>query len=185
MSIKPFSVSVGEIESEVGAQLWGPTHTVLMFGWRELTVVDPSPVWRKVIEIDLPQSYSLGVLGRTGLTAWAGVHRVLWPRPGGTLVVYSAAGAVGSVVGQLRCRTVGIAGGPEKAARCTEEFGYDVEPDYRADDFIDQLSAATPDGVDAYFDNTFKNARSAVGSRPNELRGPKRDTPTHPARDDD
>lgn len=147
---------------------YAPGEIVMgMFGWRELAVVHASTVWRKVTEIDLPESYSLGVLGRTGLTAWAGVHRVLWPRPGGTLVVYSAAGAVGSVVGQLKCRTVGIAGGPEKAARCTEEFGYDVEPDNRADDFIDQLSAATPDGVDAYFDNTSGSITDAVVSRLN------------------
>lgn len=70
-----------------------------MFGWRELAVVDAGAVWRKVTETDLPQSFSLGVLGLTGLTAWAGVHRVLRPGAGGTLVVSSAAGAVGSVVG--------------------------------------------------------------------------------------
>lgn len=140
-----------------------------MFGWRELAVVDSSAVWRKVTETDLPESYSLGVLGLTGLTAWAGVHRTLRPRPGGTLVVSSAAGAVGSVVGQLGarlgCRTIGIAGGPEKAARCTEEFGYDVGLDYRADDFVDQLEASTPDGVDAYFDNTSGPITDAVVSR--------------------
>lgn len=140
-----------------------------MFGWRELAVVDASAVWRKVTEPDLPISLSLGVLGLTGLTAWAGVRRVLRPRPGGTLVVSSAAGAVGSVVGQLGarlgCRTVGIAGGPEKAARCTEEFGYDVGLDYRAEDFTQQLIAATPNGVNAYFDNTSGPITDAVVSR--------------------
>ena len=140
-----------------------------MFGWRDHAVVDASTVWRKVNETDLPQSLSLGVLGLTGLTAWAGVHRVLRPRPGGTLVVSSAAGAVGSVVGQLGahlgCRTVGIAGGPEKAARCTEEFGYDIGLDYRADDFTEQLAAATPDGADAYFDNTSGPITDAVVPR--------------------
>jgi hypothetical protein len=151
---------------------YAPGEIVMgMFGWHELAVVEASTVWRKVTETDLPESYSLGVLGLTGLTAWAGVHRVLRPRPGGTLVVSSAAGAVGSVVGQLGaqlgCRTVGIAGGPEKAARCTEEFGYDVGLDYRADDFVDQLAAATPDGIDAYFDNTSGPITDAVVSRLN------------------
>lgn len=140
-----------------------------MFGWRDLAVVDSGAVWRKVTETDLPRSLSLGVLGLTGITAWAGVHRVLRPRPGGTLVVSSAAGAVGSVVGQLGarlgCRTVGIAGGPEKAARCTEEFGYDVGLDYRSPGFVDELAAATPDGVDAYFDNTSGPITDAVIQR--------------------
>ncbi|HSP60869.1 MAG TPA: NADP-dependent oxidoreductase, partial [Ornithinimicrobium sp.] len=89
---------------------------------------------------------------------WAGVHRVLRPRPGSTVVVSTAAGAVGSIVGQLAsrmgCRTVGIAGGPDKAARCVQEFGYDVGIDYHAPDFAQQLAEATTDGVDHYFDNT-------------------------------
>lgn len=163
------AIAVGKILASEHPD-YHPGETVTgMFGWRNHAVVNVNTVWRKVTETDLPQSLALGVLGLTGLTAWAGVHRVLRPRPGGTLVVSSAAGAVGSVVGQLGaqlgCRTIGIAGGPEKAARCTEEFGYDVGIDYRADDFAEQLAAATPDGVDAYFDNTSGPITDTVVSR--------------------
>jgi NADPH-dependent curcumin reductase len=150
--------AVGEVIASQNPDFHPGEVVMGMFGWRDVAVVDPGAVWRKVTETDLPRTLSLGVLGLTGLTAWAGVHRTLRPRPGGTLVVSSAAGAVGSVVGQLGarlgCRTVGIAGGPEKAARCTEEFGYDVGLDYRSPSFAEELAAATPDGVDAYFDNT-------------------------------
>lgn len=140
-------------------------------GWQEVAVVDADAVWRKVTESDLPRSLSLGILGLTGLTAWAGVRSVLRPREGSTVVVSSAAGAVGSVAGQLAaslgCRTVGIAGGPEKARRCVEEFGYDAGVDYRSETFVEDLAAATPYGVDHYFDNTSGAITDAVLRRLN------------------
>lgn len=140
-----------------------------MFGWQELAVVTPEAVWRKITEDDLPRSLALGVLGLNGLTAWAGVHRVLRPRPGSTVVVSSAAGAVGSTVGQLAkaagCRTVGIAGGPMKARWCTDEYGFDVGLDYRSGSFEADLVEATPDGVDHYFDNTSGPITDAVVRR--------------------
>lgn len=139
------------------------------FGWQTLAVVGADAVWRTVAEDDLPPSLSLGVLGLTGLTGWAATHRTLRPRPGSTVVVSSAAGAVGSVVGQLArrlgCRTVGIAGGPEKAARCLSEFGFDIGLDYRSPDFDAELAGATPDGVDHYFDNTSGPITDAVLQR--------------------
>lgn len=142
-----------------------------MLGWQEVAVVDADAVWRKVTEADLPRTLSLGVLGLTGLTAWAGVRSVLRPSPGSTVVVSSAAGAVGSVVGQLAasmgCRTVGIAGGPDKARRCVEEFGLDAGLDYRSERFVEDLAAATPDGVDHYFDNTSGPITDAVLARLN------------------
>lgn len=142
-----------------------------MLGWQEVAVVGADAVWRKVTETDLPRSLSVGVLGLTGLTAWAGVTSVLRPRPGSTVVVSSAAGAVGSVAGQLAaslgCRTVGIAGGPEKAQRCVEEFGFHAGVDYRSDTFADDLAAATPEGVDHYFDNTSGPITDAVLTRLN------------------
>jgi len=140
-----------------------------LFGWQDVALVEPAAIWRKVTEADLPPSLSLGVLGLPGFTAWAGLHRILRPRTGGTLVVSTAAGAVGSTVGQLAarlgCRTVGIAGGPAKAAACVEEFGFDVGLDYRSTRFEDDLRAATPDGVDAYFDNTSGPITDAVTRR--------------------
>lgn len=140
-----------------------------LFGWTEHAVVEATDVWTTVTDQDLPRSLSLGVLGLNGLTAWAGVHRVLRPRPGSTVVVSTAAGAVGSIVGQLAAdlgaRTVGIAGGPTKATRCVQDFGYDVGLDYRDPDFAQQLAEATPEGVDHYFDNTSGPVTDAVMAR--------------------
>src|SRR6476646_10182960 len=80
------------------------------------------------------------------------------PNAGETVVVSTAAGAVGSCVGQIAkikaCRTVGIAGGPDKARMCRDDFRYDAAIDYKADDLESALDAACPEGVDVYFDNT-------------------------------
>ncbi len=104
-----------------------------------------------------PLSTYLAVLGMTGLSAYFGLFEVGEPKAGETVVVSGAAGAVGSVVGQLAkitgCRVVGIAGGPEKCAWLVDELGFDAAIDYRAEDVNKALRAAAPDGVDVYFDN--------------------------------
>ena len=125
-----------------------------MFGWQDYAAVDVGTVQRKVTETDLPLSTSLGVLGLNGITAYFGLLEIGQPKAGETVVVSTAAGAVGSCVGQIAkikgCRTVGIAGGPEKARMCGEEFGYDAAIDYKQGG----LAAACPEGVDVYYDNT-------------------------------
>jgi hypothetical protein len=146
-----------------------------MFGWQDFAVSDGASVRRKVREADLPLSLSLGVLGLNGLTAYFGLLDVGAPRPGDTVVVSTAAGAVGSAVGQIAgmmgCRTVGIAGGAIKTKLCREEFGYDAAIDYKGGDLAAELAAACPRGVDVYFDNTAGAisdavmARLAVGAR--------------------
>jgi NADPH-dependent curcumin reductase len=99
----------------------------------------------------------LGALGMTGLTAYFGLLEIGRPEPGQTVVVSGAAGAVGSVAGQIArikgCRVVGIAGGPEKCEWLTGELGFDVAIDYKRGDLRAQLREETPDGVDVYFDN--------------------------------
>ena len=121
---------------------------------------------RKVKEKDLPLSLSLGVLGLNGVTAYFGLLDVGQPRPGDTVVVSTAAGAVGSAVGQIAklmgCRTVGITGGPIKCKVCSEEFGYDDVIDYKAGAIGDGLTRACPRGVDVYFDNTAGAISDAV-----------------------
>ncbi|HMM88106.1 NADP-dependent oxidoreductase [Bradyrhizobium sp.] len=129
-----------------------------LFGWQEFAVVGPAAVTRKVGEADLPLSLSLGVTGINGVTAYFGLLDVGQPRPGDTVVVSTAAGAVGSAVGQIAkisgCRTVGIAGGPAKVAQCRDLFSYDAAIDYKRDDLASALGAACPNGVNVYFDNT-------------------------------
>src|SRR5262249_29621178 len=129
-----------------------------MLGWQEFAVSDGAAITRKVKETDLPLSLSLGVLGLNGVTAYFGLLDVGAPRPGDTVVVSTAAGAVGSAVGQIAklmgCRTVGITGGPLKCKVCREEFGYDEAIDYKAGALGDGLGRVCQRGVDVYFDNT-------------------------------
>jgi len=129
-----------------------------MFGWQDYASMEAKRIIRKVTETGLPISTSLGVLGINGLTAYFGLLEIGQPRTGETVVVSTAAGAVGSCVGQIAkiksCRTVGIAGGPEKVRICRDEFGYDAAIDYKADDFASALAAACAEGVDVYYDNT-------------------------------
>lgn len=136
-----------------------------MFGWQDWAAVPAGAIERKVDD-ELPLSTALGVLGLNGVTAYFGLLDVGEPRAGDTVVVSTAAGSVGSCVGQIAkiggCRTVGIAGGPAKVALCREAFGFDAAVDYRAPDFAAQLAAACPAGVDVYFDNTAGAISDAV-----------------------
>jgi NADPH-dependent curcumin reductase CurA len=129
-----------------------------LFGWQEHAVVSADSVIRTITDRDVPLSTSLGVLGLTGLTAYVGLLEIGRPKPGDTVVVSTAAGSVGSIVGQIAklngCRTVGIAGGAAKVAICVDEFRFDAAVDYKSGDFDDRLTAACPAGVDVYFDNT-------------------------------
>ena len=99
----------------------------------------------------------IGGLGMPGLTAYFGLLEVARPEAGETVVVSAASGAVGQIVGQIArlkgCRAVGIAGGPEKCAALTAEFGYDASVDYKVGWLADDLRAACPDGIDVDFEN--------------------------------
>ncbi len=127
-----------------------------MTGWAEFAAMDANAA--SLVDATLaPVSTAVGVLGIPGLTAWAGVRKILQPKAGQTILVSTAAGAVGSVVGQLckaaGCRVVGIAGSAQKCAIVTDEFGFDACVSYRDADFAASLRAACPDGIDGYFDN--------------------------------
>ena len=140
-----------------------------------MAAVDASAVVRRVVEADLPHSLALGVLGINGVTALVGLTVIGEPKPGETVLVSTAAGAVGSAVGQiakiLGCRSVGIAGGPDKVAQCLDVFGYDAAIDYKAPGLEEAIDKACPDGVNVYFDNTSGvisdavHPRLAVGAR--------------------
>jgi NADPH-dependent curcumin reductase CurA len=144
-----------------------------MLGWQEYAISDGACIRRKVRETDLPLSLSLGVLGINGVTAYFALTEIGQPRPGDTVVVSTAAGAVGSAVGQIAkiagCRTVGIAGGAAKVKTCLEEFGFDAAVDYKSADFAQALAEATPRGVDVYYDNTSGPVTDAVLPRINKF----------------
>ena len=160
------AIAVGEV-AESRRPGYAPGEIVCgLFGWQEFAISDGANVWFRHDPADAPVTTALGVLGINGLTAYFGLLDVGRPRPGDTVVVSTAAGAVGSAVGQIAkiagCRTVGIAGGAEKARLCREEFGYDAAIDYRAGDLDAALAAACPDGANVYFDNTAGPISDAV-----------------------
>lgn len=136
------------------------------FGWQETALVREEDIVRKISETDLPLSLSLGILGLNGLAAYLGLTIAGEPRHGETVVVSTAAGAVGSAVGQiakiLGCRTVGITGSQAKAKICLDQFGYDAAFDYSRDDVSTGLRQACPDGIHVYFDNTAGRISDAV-----------------------
>ena len=160
------AIAVGEVTESRHPEYAAGEIVCGLFGWREFAVSDGADVWFRHDPDDAPVTTALGVLGINGLTAYFGLLDVGRPRPGDTVVVSTAAGAVGSAVGQIAklhdCRTVGIAGGAEKVRLCREEFGYDEAIDYRAEDLDAALAAACPDGANVYFDNTAGAISDAV-----------------------
>jgi NADPH-dependent curcumin reductase len=113
-----------------------------------------------VIKVDpqvAPLPVHIGTLGMPGLTAYFGLLEIGKPQPGDTVVVSGAAGAVGSVVGQIAkikgCRAVGIAGGPEKCRHVVDELGFDAAVDYKSDHVAKALHQHCPNGINVYFDN--------------------------------
>ena len=142
-----------------------------LVGWQEYTVASDAAPLLPTPDLDVPPSSFLGVLGMTGLTAWVGITQIGNPQPGETVVVSAAAGAVGSVAGQLAkakgARVVGIAGGPDKTAMLKDELGFDAVVDYKADDWREQIAAATPDGIDVDFENVGGDIMDAIFARLN------------------
>ncbi|MBT2388529.1 NADP-dependent oxidoreductase [Streptomyces sp. ISL-1] len=143
-------------------------HVSGTFGVQEYCVSDG----RGVIKVDpalAPLPVYLGTLGMTGITAYFGLLDIGRPLAGQTVVVSGAAGAVGSVVGQiakiLGCRVIGIAGGERKCRSVVEEFGFDAAIDYQAEDVRKALRQHAPDGVDVYFDNVGGDILDAVLTR--------------------
>lgn len=148
-----------------------------MGGWQQYSLVDAAlpGVLRKVDATRIPLSAYLGAVGMPGVTAWYGLIKICQPKAGETVVVSAASGAVGSAVGQLAkargCRVVGIAGGAEKCAYVVNDLGFDACVDYKAHPdskaFYAALKEATPDGVDAYFENVGGEIFNAVLARMN------------------
>lgn len=145
-----------------------------LVNWQDYSVArpnDPMPLRLLPKGLPIPLPTMLAACGMTGLTAYFGLLELGKPKPGDTVVVSAAAGAVGSVVGQIAkikgCRTVGIAGGPEKCKLIRDEFGYDEAIDYKAPDWREQLIEATPKGIDVNFENVGGEIMEAVMSRMN------------------
>ncbi len=140
------------------------------YGWQQYGCSDGTGV-NKVDVSHVPMSAYLGVIGMPGVTAWVGLLDICQPKSGETVVVSAASGAVGSAVGQIAklkgCRTVGIAGGKEKCDYVVKELGFDACVDYKAGNLNQDLKAATPGGIDCYFENVGGEILDAVLRRTN------------------
>jgi NADPH-dependent curcumin reductase CurA len=157
---------VGEVIESNHRDLTAGETVVGNLYWAEYATVDGDAV--ETVETgDLPVSTALGVLGMPGRTAYVGTVDVGRVEPGDTVVVSAAAGAVGSVAGQIAriagCRVVGLTGAEEKADWLTDELGFDAAVDYRtADDLSAAVAEACPRGVDLYFENVGGEVSDAV-----------------------
>jgi hypothetical protein len=161
--------TVGEVVESRHAKLRPGDKVLTQLGWQLFGATQEAI---KVEERGAPLSYYLGILGMPGMTAYFGLKDIGQPKPGETVVVSAASGAVGSVVGQLAriwgCRAVGIAGGREKCDYVTRELGFDAAIDYKAEkDLRQALERACPKGVDVYFDNVGGDILDALLARTN------------------
>lgn len=138
-------------------------------GWQDYSLTTSKEAY-PVDESAAPASASLGILGMTGFTAYSGLLAIGKPQAGETVAVAAASGPVGSAVGQIAkikgCRTVGIAGGPEKVAYL-KEIGFDVALDHKEPDLRGRLKEACPEGIDVYFENVGGQVWDAVLPRLN------------------
>src|SRR5947208_13149356 len=146
--------TVGEVIDSKNEKLKKGDKVLTQLGWQQYGTTGDAT---KVDESRAPLSYYLGLIGMPGMTAYFGLKELGQPKPGETVVVSAASGAVGSVVGQLAriwgCRAVGIAGGKQKCEYVKNELGFDACVDYKAGNLHRDLQAACPKGADVYFDN--------------------------------
>lgn len=160
--------AVGEVVSSAHAGFAVGEHVYGAFGVQEYALSDGNGVTKVDPELAPLPTY-LGTLGMTGMTAYFGLFDTGKLKEGDTVVVSGAAGAVGSVVGQIakikNCRVIGIAGGEEKCAWLGEELGFDAVIDYKTEDVRRALREAAPQGVDVYFDNVGGEILDAVLTR--------------------
>ncbi|MGW0530716.1 NADP-dependent oxidoreductase [Streptomyces sp. NPDC003032] len=161
--------AVGEVVASNAPEIPVGATVSHFLGWREYAVLDAAAA--TVVDTSLaPAAAYLGPLGTTGLTAYAALTRTAPVREGDVVFVSAAAGAVGSVAGQIArelgaSRVIGSAGGPAKTKKLLDSFGYDAAIDYRAGGLPEQLAQAAPDGVDVYLDSVGgDHLQAAIGA---------------------
>ena len=159
-SIKLGGVITGEVVGKVvqsKSKLFNEgDYATAHIGWQKYGKIDGASA-RKIDPELAPISTSLGILGMPGLSAYFGFLDVCSPKPGDTVVVSAASGAVGAIVGQIAkimgCKVIGIAGSDVKTDYCLYELGFDNVINYKTDNILTKISEYAPSGVDIYFDN--------------------------------
>jgi NADPH-dependent curcumin reductase CurA len=157
---------VGVVEESRHPNFQPGDHVQGLLGWQEYALSDGAGVSKLPGNPAIPLTAYLGLFGLIGLTAYFGLIDITDPKPGETLVVSAAAGAVGSIVGQIGkikgCRVVGIAGSDEKCKWIIEELGLDAAINYKTEKVREALKKTCPDGIDIYFDNVGGEILDAV-----------------------
>ena len=171
--------TVGEVVESKSPKFAVGDKVVGMGGWQTYSVLDASApgALRKIDTTHVPISHFLGAVGMPGVTAWHGLVRIIDPKPGQTLCVSAASGAVGSAFGALAkargCRVIGIAGGQDKCDYVTRELGFDACIDYKQHaDYLSlskALKQVCPDGIDGHFENVGGMVLDAVMLRMNQF----------------
>jgi len=165
---------IGVVEESRSASL--PVGSIVnpgLGGWQDYTVAHEHSARRAPQIPGVPLTAQMSVLGATGLTAYFGLMDIGKPQPGETVVVSAAAGAVGSIVGQIAklkgCRVIGIAGGPDKCRWIKDQLGFDGAIDYKSQDVGAELDRLAPNGVDVNFENVGGAIMDAVMARMNNF----------------
>ena len=166
-------LTIGEVATSKHPDFASGDKVMTMSGWQDYGLAGPRELPNKLpSDLPLPLSNFLSILGITGLTAYFGLLEVGQPKAGDTVVVSTAAGAVGSLVGQIAklkgCRAVGITGSDEKCAWITGELGFDAAINYKTQDVPAELGKACPKGIDVYFDNVGGDILDAALARINQ-----------------
>ncbi|HEU4389115.1 MAG TPA: NADP-dependent oxidoreductase [Blastocatellia bacterium] len=150
-------ISIGVVEQSRNPSFREGVHVQGLFGWQDYAVTDGTGVTPLPDDPSTPLTAYFGVLGHIGFTAYFGLLDIGKPEVGETLVVSAAAGATGSLVGQIGkikgCRVIGIAGADDKCKWLTDELGFDAAVNYKSGPILDSLKAVCPNGIDVYFDN--------------------------------
>jgi len=151
------SGTIGVVEKSRNDRFPEASHVSGMLGWQDYAVSDGSSLQVLPENPAIPLTAYMGLFGLVGVTAYFGLLDIGRPRPGETLVITAAAGAVGSLVGQIGkikgCRVVGIAGSDEKCTWITDELGFDGAINYKKESVIEKLKELCPNGIDVHYEN--------------------------------
>ena len=161
------SFGVGKIIFSKSKNFKVNEYVVGWLGWQKFSVVDENKIQLKIDPKSAPLSKNLGILGLNGITAYAGLIDICKPKKNDVVLVTTAAGSVGSAVGQLAkiygCRTIGLTSSDKKVAMCKNKFGYDEVINYKEEnDLSNSLKKIAPNGIDCFFDNVGGTQFDAV-----------------------